>query len=67
MNIVAFVGFSLEVSLALLTSHEVLSVISYDLSHLATKPQGLGFSIVLMIGFEALEFGVFKVRSTFLR
>jgi hypothetical protein len=48
MNIFAFVAFSLKVSLALFTSHEVLSIISYDLSHPAMKPQGLGFSTTLV-------------------
>jgi len=42
-----FVAFSLEVFLTIFISFEVLSVVSYDLSRLAMKHKGIGFSTAL--------------------
>jgi hypothetical protein len=46
MNIFVFVAFSLKVFLALSTSHEDLSIVSYDLACSAMQSQGLGFYTV---------------------
>jgi len=81
MFIFAYVAVWLEVSLALVTFLEVLSVVIYDLSHPNLLPWCLGFFIelvalsstfivfspALVVVFQVLRYSFFKDRSTFFR
>jgi hypothetical protein len=67
MKLFSLFAVCLEVSLALFTSHEVLSVVQYDLSLPKSQVQCHGSTIALFVS-SALEIGFVQVlRSSFLK